>query len=396
MKILQLIPQFILPAIDGGKIGILNITKEFSKENDLILILFSNFKPEEKYIKELEKYGEVHLIIIDISNSNMNILKSIIRNRPVYLNKFYNQFILKQIDNFLINKDYDIIHSDHTSMAQIGYYLHKKYFKPFSIRLHNLEHIIWQRYSEDLKLYDFKKYLVKYQSQLLKKEELNLINKASISFPITENDNKLVKKYLPNSKTIVSSAGVDLELNKSIDIEKDKFTLCIATTYNWIHNVNGLIWFVEKVLPLIRNEIPDVKLKLYGKNIPSLFNDLKKDGVEPVGFVDDISTELSKANIYIAPLFVGSGIRIKILEAMAHSLPVVATNISAEGIIITKDNGLFVSDNAFEQANYIIKLLNNSSEAIDIGLKARKFIEENYSWSKNVEVILNEYHRLVQ
>lgn len=394
MKILQLIPQFILPATDGGKIGILNISKEFSKENKLIFIFFSNFLPDNEYIYEIKKYGTPYFIVKDIKNSNSNILLSILKNKPVYLSKFKNKTVLRQIDEIISKIEFDVIHADHTSMAQIAEYISHKTKKPWGLRLHNLEHIIWKRYSDDLKNF-FKKYIVKFQAKLLEKEEFRLISNSFVSFPITKSDFEVIKNKNIKSNYVISSAGVDLETNKPVKIYKNPTQLCIATTYNWIHNVNGLIWFIENVLPLVKEKIPDVSFNLYGKNIPNLFHNFKSLSVNPIGFVNDISLELSKSSIYIAPLFVGSGIRIKILEAMAHCLPVVATKVSAEGIIYAKDSGLIVTDSNKEQANIIVTLLKNRNELERLGKNAREFIEENYSWKKNVKIMLDEYNKLL-
>lgn len=394
MKILQLIPQFILPATDGGKIGILNIIKEFSKNAELELIVFCNEIPDKKHLEELENYAKVNLIIKDVSNSLNNILISIIKNKPVYISKFYNEYVLNEIDNIIDNTNFNIIHADHTSMAQIANYISKKTDKPWGFRLHNIESMIWQRYGFDLPLYDLRKYIIKYQSKLLYKIEADLIAKASVGFPITNEDKRIALKMNSNSNLKVASAGVDYKNIFRKEIERDKNILAIATNYNWIHNVNGLVWFIENVFSKLKIVNKNLKFKLYGKNIPDILKEYKKLDVECIGFVDDLSQELSVASIYIAPLFVGSGIRIKILEAMAYQLPVVATSVSAEGIEAKELDGLFISDSADEQVEIISMLLTTNIN--DLGKKAREYVIKNYSWDKNVGIMLQEYKKLTE
>lgn len=396
MKILQIIPQFILPATDGGKIGILNIIKEFSSAAQVELIIFSNYKPEEKYVNELKKYANVHFIIEDISNSSKNIIKSIFHNKSVYLDKFYNKNILIKIDEIISNIDFDIIHADHTSMAQIAEYISLKTKKKWGLRLHNIEYMIWERFGQDLPILDPKKMLIIYQSQLLKKEEARLISKASATFPITNQDKKIANQLAPNSNLLTASAGVDTVNLKRKVIDRNSYQLVIATTYNWIHNVNGLIWFIEEVLPKVKIKIPEITFKLFGKNMPDSLKVYKNLGVEPIGFVEDLGTELSQSAIYISPLFVGSGIRIKVLEAMSYELPVVSTSISAEGIEANMEDGLFISDNSDTQANYIINLLQKPLLINELGAKARKLIIEKYTWQKNVKIMIDEYKRLLE
>lgn len=393
---MQIIPQFILPATDGGKIGILNIIKEFSSAAQVELIIFSNYKPKEKYVNELKKYANVHFIIEDISNSSKNIIKSIFHNKSVYLDKFYNKNILKKIDEIISNIDFDIIHADHTSMAQIAEYISLKTKKKWGLRLHNIEYMIWERFGQDLPILDPKKMIIIYQSQLLKKEEARLISKASATFPITNQDKKIANQLAPSSNLLTASAGVDTVNLKRKVIDRNSYQLVIATTYNWIHNVNGLIWFIEEVLPKVKIKIPEITFKLFGKNMPDSLKVYKNLGVEPIGFVEDLGTELSQSAIYISPLFVGSGIRIKVLEAMSYELPVVSTSISAEGIEANVEDGLFISDNSDTQANYIINLLQKPLLINELGAKARKLIIEKYTWQKNVKIMIDEYKRLLE
>ena len=164
MKILQIIPQFVLPASDGGKIGIYNISKEFAKENEVTFIIFSNYMPEKSYVNEMSAIGKTFFIIKDISNSKKNILISIFKNEPVYLSKFYDKSVLTQLDKIVNEIEFDVIHADHTSMAQIAYYISKKTEKPWGLRLHNLEHIIWSRYSDNLSKLSVKKIYFKISS----------------------------------------------------------------------------------------------------------------------------------------------------------------------------------------------------------------------------------------
>ncbi|HRT68575.1 MAG TPA: glycosyltransferase, partial [Bacteroidota bacterium] len=105
---------------------------------------------------------------------------------------------------------------------------------------------------------------------------------------------------------------------------------------------------------------------------------------------------LQKATLYVAPLFVGAGVRVKILEAMATGLPVVATDIAAQGISAGKSQGIIRANSANETANAIIALLKNRQMLSTLGKSAADYIRANYNWQKNVKVILDEYQRLIQ
>ena len=195
----------------------------------------------------------------------------------------------------------------------------------------------------------------------------------------------------PNAKVDIIPAGVDSEMwfyNNSDFKLKTENIISIATNYNWVHNVNGIDWFISEVLPKIQQNIPNVKLNLYGKDLPEKYKNSKSKSVFGIGFVDDIVSELKKSKVYIAPLFVGAGIRIKILEAMGCGLPVIATKVSADGIIGDENDGLFVTDDANLQAKIIVDLLQNDEKLKILANNSANFIKNNYSWDKSISKMI--------
>ena len=391
MKILQLAPQFPFPEIDGGKISIANIFREGSKENEMVLLCLVKELPDEYLINEARKYGEVYVIQADMENSPKNILKSLLTDQSIYLMKHFFSGTIQKVWSIIKDMDFDIIHADHTAMAPLAFEIKKRKNKAIGLRLHNIENTIWHRYADVIPYYNPKKWYLKRQAKLLTKQESEYINNSEFNFVMTEPERKRALSLAPNSNVITVPAGVDLERHKRRDVEKDQFEMIIATNYNWVHNVDGLRWFINEVLPIVKEELPKSKLSLLGKNIPEWMTKLRSKGVEALGFVESVKPYLSAASVYVAPLFVGGGIRIKILEAMAMQLPVVATSVSAEGIDANDQNGLFVRDNATTQAEVIIDLFKNPEKTIELGNEARKRMAEKYTWEKNVKIIMDTY-----
>lgn len=392
MKILQLIPQFVFPATDGGKIGIANIFTEFSKLNEVTLFALSNKKIEEKYLEDAAKYGYVILQYANTKNSFSNISKTFLTKEPLYLFKHISKPILRKIDSLISEKKIDIVHADHTAMAPIASYIKYKYGIPCGLRLHNIEHRIWERYAEELKFGSLKQRFVSRQANLLKEREIELISEMDVNFAITDVDKKRALKLSPNAKVEVATAGVNpKDWYQGKRSQKYSNKLVIASTWAWVHNVDALRWFVEEVLPLVKSKVNDVELNVLGKNPPNWL--YKARSVEILGFVDDILQTFQSSNVYVAPLFVGSGIRIKILEAMGSGLPVVATSVSAEGIYAGAEQGLFVADDAEAQASIIVSLLKNKSKAYELGQKASEYVYKNHTWEQSVNIMLQEYKK---
>jgi glycosyltransferase involved in cell wall biosynthesis len=141
---------------------------------------------------------------------------------------------------------------------------------------------------------------------------------------------------------------------------------------------------------------PKITLQLLGKYPPRDYFDYKNIGVDVLGFVPSVKPYLNAAGIYAAPLFVGGGIRLKILEAMAMEIPVVASSVSAEGIHGTRENGLIIAESADDFVKEIIYLVDNPEIARKLGQKARKYILENYTWEKSIGIIYKTYQQLLE
>ena len=396
LRILQLVPRFPFPPDDGGKIGIANIFREFSEQGaEVTLFSLGDETLSKDTVAQAEKYGKVHLFRHNTENTKSRIIKSFLTRRSIYIDKHISNAIKEYIDKLLNTEKFDVIHADHTCMAPLALYTGKKGSIPVGLRLHNIEYTIWERYAEELSSFNPKKYYVLQQATVLKKAEAKIINDVEVNFAITQPDKERALSLAPSANAVVASAGVNPEEWKPDDsIEKNPMEIILATTYHWIHNVNGLRWFLSEVFPIVQNEIPDVQLTLIGKEAPDWLLNYKTKGLSVLGYVDKVQPYYNKASVNIAPLFVGGGIRIKILEAMAMELPVVATSLAAEGIKKT-ESGLFIADNKEDFAKSIIHLIKNPEFRRKSGRTARQFILNEYSWKKNVGIMVEEYRKLV-
>ncbi|MFH1052523.1 MAG: glycosyltransferase family 4 protein [bacterium] len=395
LKILQLVPRFPFPHDDGGKIGIANIYREFSEQGtDVTLFSLGDEILSDKSIGQAENFGNVHLFKHNTDNTLQRLLISALLRQSIYLNKHISKLIQSEIGKLINSEKFDVIHADHTCMAPLALYAKKINKIPVGLRLHNIEHTIWQRYAEELSSFNPKKYFVLQQESILKKAEAKIISQVDINFAITEPDKQKALLLAPDANVVVASAGVNPEEWKPDDsIERNPYEIVLATTYHWIHNINGLKWFLSDVFPLVQKEIPDIKLTLIGKEAPDWLLNYKADGVNVLGYVDKVQPYYNKASINIAPLFVGGGIRIKILEAMAMELPVVATSLAAEGIK-RPETGLFIADTKDDFAKQLIRLIKYPEFARQSGKTARQFVINQYSWKKNVGIMVEKYKKL--
>ncbi|MFQ5802354.1 MAG: glycosyltransferase family 4 protein [Candidatus Methylomirabilales bacterium] len=153
---------------------------------------------------------------------------------------------------------------------------------------------------------------------------------------------------------------------------------------------HGVLWFYREVWPRVRREIDEVRLYIVGNAPPSSLKRLaQEDGrVNVTGYVDDMRAYLWRANVIVSPLWIGTGIKNRVLEAMAMGKPVVATPVSVEGMQVEDGVDVLVAKDAAECANAIVRLCRERMFAESVGQNARRTVVRSYSWRASAEGLL--------
>lgn len=394
MNILQLSPQFPFSESDGGKKSIAMFYNGFRKEGHNVTFVCYHDGVQHDH----NAAQDVYCIHHSTKNTLLRKVLSIFLKKPLYLYKHFSHKLQAKIISTLQEKKFDIIHADHTAMAEMAIALGAHYNIPVVLRLHNVEWKIWERYYQRLSKFNVAYYYIKRQSALLKKMEISLCESVDVCLTITNKDKELLENYVRSSLIMTKPFGVNtIKENRDISHNlKEHYTLLMATNWAWRHNVEGAVWFVENVLPLLLNSEPNIKLLLLGKHLPQNFLRYADNNVQCIGFVENISDYYNRASLFISPLFVGSGIRIKILESLSFGVPVIATSIGAEGIELSESDGLFVSDDPQKQASIILDLLNNPNEIKRLGEIAVRSVETKYNTQTIITETLDIYHKTIE
>ncbi|MCE7947076.1 MAG: glycosyltransferase [Chloroflexi bacterium CFX4] len=171
--------------------------------------------------------------------------------------------------------------------------------------------------------------------------------------------------------------------------------LLFTGTMNYRPNVDAALWFVENVLERVRQVVPTARLFIVGnKPHPRLDAVRQRPDVEITGFVQDVTPFLHSAAIYIAPLRMGSGTRLKLLQAMAAGCAIVSTSVGAQGIALRNGQEAILADDALSFAQAVIALLKDPDRRAALGKAARQLVQTHYDWSAIVPCLLKVYERL--
>jgi glycosyltransferase involved in cell wall biosynthesis len=157
----------------------------------------------------------------------------------------------------------------------------------------------------------------------------------------------------------------------------------IVSTLFYPPNADGVRWFIREVYPLVSRQAPQTKLSIVGPRPPQdivQFGARHPQVVTVAGYVADLRPYLERCAVMVVPVRAASGMRVRILEALAQGIPVVTTSMGAEGIDVTSGRHLLVADEPAEFAQAVVRLLGDHSMACRLALQGRQLIEQQYDW----------------
>jgi glycosyltransferase involved in cell wall biosynthesis len=210
---------------------------------------------------------------------------------------------------------------------------------------------------------------------------------------VTRDDELLINKINPEIKTAVIPNGVDNHFFTPVSTKPEGNSLIFVSNMEGNPTVESILWFYHSVFPLIKNQISTVKLYLVGRNPAEEIRQLGAidSSVIVTGFVEDVREYLGTSTIFIAPMIKGTGIKNKVLEAMAMSKPIVSTKYGVMGIMGQDGIHYFVADNPNDFSDRVVRLLHDEKLCDTIGRNARNLIDTSYSW----ETITQQYYLLM-
>lgn len=180
----------------------------------------------------------------------------------------------------------------------------------------------------------------------------------------------------------VVPTGVDTEFFKPMSSPAGSRRLVFTGSMDWLPNEDAMVFFCRDVLPLVRSEEPDVTLSIVGRApTPTVLKLGEQRGVHVTGRVDDVRPYISNAAVYIVPLRIGGGTRLKIFEAMSMGKAVVSTTVGAEGLPVTNGEHVLLADDPRMFARDVVCLLREDGRRRQLERVARALVVERYDWS---------------
>jgi polysaccharide biosynthesis protein PslH len=396
MKILQLCTKVPYPPKDGGAIVIYQTASALIKQGHKVEILAVN--PAKHFINtKISPNPEnipVHSVNINTSVSFRNAaINLLFKTLPYHVERFSTSVFEDKLNEVLTRFNPDIVQIEGVYLCEYIGLIRKISNAKIVLRQHNVEHIIWKEIAKHTPNIFHKIYL-SILWRRLKKYEINAMEKSDGVIAISDLDQNGFKTLCPGIKLTsiphcISTNPVNLTHHKS---NTDFFYI---GALDWLPNQSAIKWLVNNVWPLIVSEYPDLKLHIAGRNAPPELSQKLKNtkGVVFYGEIENQETFFLQHAVLLVPLFSGSGIRIKILEAMQYNCLVIATAKAIEGIDAKPGVHFLQADTEIDFFQKIKQVLNNKAIFEEITKNARELVQNNYN-ENNLALRLTNFYTL--
>jgi glycosyltransferase involved in cell wall biosynthesis len=377
MRVLLLTQVLPHPPDSGPKAKTWNVLQCLATHYDVTLVSFVR-GDETGSIKHLQQYCRaVHTVPIKrgIVNDLGYLARSGLTGEP-FLMVRDNQAAMRQlVDQVAADGDFDAVHADQLNMAQYALRV------PAPRRILDAHNALWVLYGRlsDTLPHGPRRAVLARDSRRLRAYELRMARQFDVVLAVTPEDGAAFSSA--GSTIAVVPISVDTDAVAPLERPAGANHIVHIGTMYWPPNVDAVRWFARHVFPRVRAVRPDVVFDVIGARPPRQVRALGAGGraINVTGYVDDPTTYLERAALTVVPLRAGSGMRVKILNSLAHGVPIVSTSLGCSGIAVESGRHLLVADTAEEFAAATLRLLNDREFADQLARNGRRRVAERYA-----------------
>ncbi len=400
MKILILASKPPWPPHDGGAIATLRCIEGLAQNGASVSVLAmrtqkhgSSDSVAPGSVIAPENYQSVS---IDTSVKALSLISNLLfSDAPYDLARFRSPEFSGTLQKTIKEGSFDLIQCEGLLFSEYLEEIRALTSAPVVLRAHNVEHRIREMTANQTDRIIERMYL-KNLAARLKRRETDAANRFDAVVPISGPDMEWFTAAAPGKPMILIESGVDIETAQEY-VDTDSRRVGFIGSLDWRPNAEGLIWFLRQVWPYVSKRMPAASLHIAGRNAPEkVRKQLTGRNVFFEGEVPDARSFTSSMSVMIAPLFAGSGMRIKILEAMSLGKAVVATPVAAEGMPVTDRRDIMIASDQFMFSSALIELLGRPDLREQVSSAAYRLVKERFDNSKLTLKLLSFYKELIR
>jgi glycosyltransferase involved in cell wall biosynthesis len=381
-RLLFLSIAFPLPAHNGHKMRMWALLRALAHEGHRITLLtFAEAHPAA------DAYRAVHEIcasveIVPLALTNLSERRdylmracSLASRLPYSVRRFVSASMAERIRRRVSDERFDAIICD--TIFVLPNLPHTRV--PVILNNVDVEHVILERYAACERNPARRLYCM-LEAFKLRRFEQAACRRAALRMVCSGDDEALLRLLWSEGPMVVVPNVVDTDEYRP-DHADVPVTALFQGAMDWYPNRDAVLFFVREILPEIRRQVPGVQFRVAGRQGPTRFQELMErvPGVTFSGTVPDIRVEVARSTVCVVPLRIGSGTRLKILEAAAMGRPIVSTRVGAEGLELRDGEEILIADDPHGFARSVVALLSNPERCRALGAAARRKVERTNS-----------------
>ncbi len=385
MRILWVKAGGLVPPDTGGKIRSYNILKELARQHSVTFVSFHAEHAGDEHPGLRTIFDRVESVPLKLPAQRgfaemMQLARHLFASEPYAIRKYCRPEVSARVRQVLREESFDVIVCD---FMVAGGVIPWEVATPKVLFTHNVEAQIWKRHY-DVATNPIWRALCRREWRTTHATERRYLDLADHVLAVSDIDRDVFVEWVDPTKVSVVQTGVDIEFFRPSTEPEQPNSIVFTGSMDWMPNDDGILYFGEQILPLLKHQVPDISVCIVGRDPSARVRELaaREKCVQLTGWVEDIRPYLARSAVCMVPLRVGSGTRLKIYEAMAMGKAVVSTTIGAEGLPVQHGENIVLADEPQEFATAVAALLGEPARRAALGRAALSLVETNYSWRR--------------
>lgn len=384
MKLLYFTTHQLWPLTTGARLRDYHLAKHLAKRCEVTFL--ETLHPNDDKLAAAPQCTGFRRVVSLEKEPNfrpMKLLRGMIGPTPVTLLNYHSPEMAKTLRGLLQEENFDLVQLENVHLCVYLRELRAAKSRPAVLAdWHNVDSELLWRYAERTGSFT-KRLVARRTASLLQAMEARLVRECDAVTVPSERERQKLLELAPGAGVEMIPNGVDAAyyLTASRDTTQARKTILFVGAMDYHANVTGVQWFVREVWPVIATNHPELEFYIVGRNPGPEIRELASNRIHVTGTVEDVRPYYEQAAAVVVPLLIGSGTRLKILEAMAAGAPIVSTRLGAEGIDCDDGVHLLMADTAGDMAASVGRLLASPDAGMRLTEAARDMVATRYDWS---------------
>ena len=380
MRVLLLLPYSPIPPTFGGALRNYHLLKHLVRRHDVTVLTYGTPEVASSLAAALPlPRDRIRVVPMQWTRRHRRLAQLYALSTG---HSFFHLLVRRSrrmqeaLDELLSEHDFDLVQTEFTPMGSFN--LRTDAVKVLDA--HNVEYENHLRMSKHAAS-SVTALFYRREARLLIREEREACRRQDAVFVTSAEDQRLFDALAPAVPKFIIPNGVDTDYFAPAPPASEPASLVFTGMMAYVPNHDGMRYFLDEIFPLVRREVPAAKVYIVGSRPPAALLRRASDGVVVTGYVEDVRPFVARASAYVVPLRMGSGTRLKILEALAMKRPVVTTSIGCEGLAVSHGESALVADEPLAFARQVIDLLRDDELRKKLTRAGYDLVREQYDWS---------------